>query len=295
MSLDNKQRLVLINENSRLGQAAMEGLVKTISDAGETPFVPKGPEHMQELLLEAKRRGYEEIWVGGGDGTIRNAAQALAETDIRLGILPFGTGNTLARELEIPLDPVAAVSFLLNDAAPRRIDVGRFNDQIFINSVSLGLSVAIAEELKNVDKTKLGQLAYFPATAKAITEAESLEMSCVTDDFEFNGRIVQFVAASTGRHAGPFAVTPDSSIDDGLLSTYIVQVKEGIDILSYGVAMMLGSHTMMENVLSTECRRIRVELKHPTSFVLDGDFVTAQKADITIVPGGLTVLGQRLR
>lgn len=295
MNHGTRQRLVLINENSRLGQAAMEGLVKTITEAGETPFVPKSPEHMQELLLEAKKRGYEEIWVGGGDGTIRNAACVLAETDIRLGILPFGTGNTVARELGIPTDPEAAVSFLLNDAAPRRIDLGRFNDQIFINSVSLGLSVTIAEELKNVDKTKLGQLAYFPATAKAITEAESLEMSCVTDDFEFKGRIVQFVAASTGRHAGPFPVTPNASIDDGLLSTYIVQVKEGIDILAYGVAMMLGSHTMMENVLSTECRRIKVELKHPTSFVLDGDFVTAQEADITIVPGGLTVLGQRLR
>jgi len=287
--------LVIVNGQSRLGQAGLSHLEKSLGEAGHTMFVPKNPEQMTEWLERAKAEGYEEIWLGGGDGTIRQAAASLANTGIRLGILPFGTGNTLAQELGIPLDPKAAISFMANQAAPRRIDIGLFNDLYFVNSVSLGLSAAIAEELKTRDKASLGKLAYFPAVLKAVSEAQSLEMRVVTEDFEFDGRIVQFVAASTGRHAGSFFVTPDASIDDGLLSAYIVQMKEGVEVLSYGAALATGTHTLMENVLSTECRRISLELHHPTQFVLDGDIFSAQKAEISIVPGALTVLAARLR
>ncbi len=287
--------LVIVNGQSRLGQSGLALLEKSLADAGHTMFVPKDPDQMAEWIERAKAESYEEIWLGGGDGTIRQAAASLANTGIRLGILPFGTGNTLAQELGIPTEPKSAISFLTSQAAPRRIDIGLFNDLYFVNSVSLGLSTAIAEELKNRDKASLGKLAYLPAVLKAISEAQSLEMKVVTEDFEFDGRIVQFVAASTGRHAGSFFVTPDASIDDGLLSAYIVQVKEGVDVLSYGAALATGTHTLMENVLSTECRRISLELHHPTQFVLDGDMFLAQTAEISIVPGALTVLAARLR
>lgn len=288
-------RLVIVNGQSRLGQTSLTQIEGVLSQAGMTMFVPNDPGQMEEWLKRAVAEGYEEIWLGGGDGTIRGAAPILVNTGVRLGILPFGTGNTLALELGIPADPGAAIKFLLEQAAPRRIDVGIFNEHYFVNSATLGLSVAIAEQLKNTDKASLGKLAYLPAALKAVIEAQPIEMKLVAEDLEFCGKIVQFVAASTGRHAGPFAVTPESSIDDGLLSAYIVQVKEGVDILAYGAALATGTHTLMENVQSTECRRISLELNHPTSFVLDGDFVTAQAAEISIVPGGLTVLGARLR
>lgn len=287
--------LVIVNGQSRLGQAGLANLEKSLAEAGHTMYVPKSPEQMAEWIEKAKAEGYEEIWLGGGDGTVRQAAASFVNTGIRLGILPFGTGNTLATELGIPMDPKSAIAFLSAQAAPRRIDVGLFNDLYFVNSVSLGLSTAIAEELKNRDKASLGKLAYLPAVLKAVSEAQALEMRVVTEDFEFDGRIVQFVAASTGRHAGSFFVTPDASIDDGLLSAYIVQMKEGVEVLSYGAALATGTHTLMENVLSTECRRISLELHHPTQFVLDGDIFSAQKAEISIVPGALTVLAARLR
>lgn len=289
------QRLVIVNGQSRLGRISLSQIGSALSQAGLTMFVPNDLDQMVEWLQRAVSEGCEEIWLGGGDGTVRGAARVLVNSGVRLGILPFGTGNTLALELGMPVDPANAIKFLLEQAAPRRIDVGLFNEHYFVNSASLGLSVAIAEELRNTDKATLGKLAYVPAALKAVTEAQPIDMRLVTEDIEFNGRIVQFVAASTGRHAGPFAVTPESSIDDGLLSAYIVQMKEGVDILAYGAALATGTHTLMESVQSTECRRISLELSQPTAFVLDGDFVTAQRAEITIIPGGLTVLGARLR
>ncbi|MFZ8477895.1 diacylglycerol/lipid kinase family protein, partial [Staphylococcus aureus] len=74
----------------------------------------------------------DELWVGGGDGTLRTAARHLAGTGKVFGVLPFGTMNLLARDLGVPLAPDQAIQALA--AAPiDRIDIGRINGVPFLN------------------------------------------------------------------------------------------------------------------------------------------------------------------
>jgi diacylglycerol kinase family enzyme len=94
-------------------------------------------------LDEALDAGVRYVYAVGGDGTVLAVAQALLDRDAVLGIVPMGTANLLARDLEIPLDPMLAVDALL-EARPRRIDVGRVNGEIFLCASMLGMATTLA-------------------------------------------------------------------------------------------------------------------------------------------------------
>ncbi len=92
----------------------------------------------------ARDAGAKIIAAAGGDGTINAVAQAVVNTDTRLGVLPFGTRNHFASDAGIPLDMEQAVHLLTTNQV-RRIDTGKVNDQIFINNASVGLYPKLVE------------------------------------------------------------------------------------------------------------------------------------------------------
>jgi diacylglycerol kinase family enzyme len=95
------------------------------------------------LLRREVEAGAHTVIIGGGDGTLSECASHLIHTNVAMGVLPLGTGNTFARSIGIPLDLNAAARTIATGNV-QRIDVGQVNDQIFLNSVSLGLSAEIA-------------------------------------------------------------------------------------------------------------------------------------------------------
>lgn len=101
------------------------------------------PADWRRRLDDALDAGARRVYVLGGDGTVLAVAKALLDRDAVLGIVPMGTANLLARDLEIPLDPMLAVDALL-EAQPRRIDVGRVNGELFLCASMLGMGTTLA-------------------------------------------------------------------------------------------------------------------------------------------------------
>ena len=129
--------------------------------AGGVRLLDERPPEVERLgaWIVEHRREVDLVIIGGGDGTLNAAADALIETGLPLGILPLGTANDLARTLGIPADLVAAGQVI---AAGRthRIDLGRVNGKHFFNVASLGLSVQVARELDADLKRRWGVLGY---------------------------------------------------------------------------------------------------------------------------------------
>jgi len=120
-----------------------------IRAAVESAFAERGhriavvfaePADVEGAIQEAVASGVDAIVVGGGDGTVRTAARHLIEQDITLGILPLGTLNRLARDLEIPLRVEDAARFLAA-ASPNKIDVAKVNGSIFLCNSLMGASL----------------------------------------------------------------------------------------------------------------------------------------------------------
>ncbi|MFN4277230.1 MAG: diacylglycerol/lipid kinase family protein [Ferrovibrio sp.] len=124
------------------------------------------PKLLPQALVQAAENS-DEIWVGGGDGTLRSAAELMQRRDGVLGVLPLGTMNLLARDLNIPLEVDAAVCALAQ-ADIVAIDVGRVNRGIFLNKSALGL---YPEMIVDRERRRLFGLAKWPAMMKSAWRA----------------------------------------------------------------------------------------------------------------------------
>lgn len=104
----------------------------------ETDLRFPNPEELPHLLKEARESEADGIIVGGGDGTLRTAANALAGSKVPLGVLPLGTLNHFAKDLRLPLKLQEAIGVIAKGHT-QRIDVAAVNDEVFINNSSIGI------------------------------------------------------------------------------------------------------------------------------------------------------------
>ena len=124
---------------------APDSLPHLLRDAGlEAEFIPQEAGTLPERIAQACLLKPHILVVAGGDGTVACAAQCIARTDIVLGILPFGTANVLARDLDIPIGNIAAAVAVLRDGGVREIDAAEVNGQLFLCGSMLGLPARLA-------------------------------------------------------------------------------------------------------------------------------------------------------
>lgn len=120
-------------------------LPRLLRDAGlDAAFIQPETGILPERIARACALGPDMLVVAGGDGTVACAAQRIAGTDIVLGILPFGTANVLARDLDIPVGDIAAAVAVLRDGTVREIDAAEVNGHLFLCGSMLGLPARLA-------------------------------------------------------------------------------------------------------------------------------------------------------
>lgn len=241
-------------------------------------------------LKAALKSGAKEVWIGGGDGTVRQAAGILQGKDVILGILPLGTGNNLANELGIPAEPKGMVSFLASEAEEKSIDVGMFGDEAFVNVATVGMTSRIAFLLQKMNKEKVGRLVYIPAAYLSFVFSRRLYLRIESDNFNFEGKVVQAVIASSKLHAGPFKVIPNAELTDGHLAVYVVKAKTRWEAMRYGWMLVRGRHAELPYVITGKMNSGHIHLKRSKMFVLDGDLTPCSGTEIKVLPHALRVL-----
>ncbi len=295
MANTKKRFAVILNAKARQGKQLAATVENELGELAEFIVLATKPNDQKVAIERAKKEGIENVWIGGGDGSVRAAAGHLVDTDILLSILPLGTGNSLARELEIPMKLEDAIKFHLEDAVERKIDVGVFGDDVFVNVATLGLTTNIMEEVRKSNKGLFGRLVYLPAVSRACAETRSFKIKVETDAGNFEGRALQFVAASTRLHGGPFPVSEKASIDDGKLSIYVLTNKRENSLWRYGVALLLRRQTQLPEVWNVEAKQAKVTLIAAKLFVVDGDPSRASVANIGIKKQALLVSAAKVQ
>ena len=161
MSRPIRTAALIVNAKSRKGQhlfkracAAMEGLPFPV-DAHPVD----DPDKLEDTVREALAKKPDLVILAGGDGTISGLVDLLVGKDVVLGVLPFGTANSFARSLGIPLDVAGAVEVLAT-GKPRRIDLGMIDRDYFANCAAMGISPQIAETVPHNLKKVLGRVGY---------------------------------------------------------------------------------------------------------------------------------------
>ncbi|PZW78336.1 lipid kinase YegS [Pseudomonas sp. 2848] len=180
----------------------------------------------QRLVEEALAAGYAHVVAGGGDGTLRDVAEAmgLAATQASLALLPLGTANDFAKAAGVPLEPQAALDLLEVPARP--IDLGRVGDQLFLNMATGGFGTQVTANTSEDLKKVLGGAAYLFTGLSRFSELQAASVELQGPGFEWQGELLALGIGNGRQAGGGHVLCPEASVDDGLLDVGILPAPQ---------------------------------------------------------------------
>ena len=299
---------------SRQRQRDLESALAILENGGiEAELFPTDSrEHAGDEARRAIASGCDTIFACGGDGTIHNIIQVLANTPVALGILPMGTANALAHDLDLPRRVPEAAKAALRGST-RRVALGRIRcaglngaplERYFVVAAGIGVDAHLFYKLHTGAKQRLGMIAYYakawhlwfsyPMTQFAISYAES-ESSEVKE-----ARATELLAVRIRNFGGVIQeLAPGASLDrqdmrlvfarTGSRLTYLAYVTRGMLRQLWaipGVELAHASNARCDYLPASSAapRRIYVEA--------DGELIGSLPAELTTVPDTLTLLGR---
>ncbi|CAG9621331.1 diacylglycerol kinase [Sutcliffiella rhizosphaerae] len=227
-----------------------------------------------EAARVAVERKYDLVIAAGGDGTINEVVNGLGEQDYRpvLGIIPVGTTNDFARALGLPRDDILACVDVITEGVPMPVDIGRANDQYFVNIAGGGKITELSYEVPSKLKTVLGQLAYY---LKGIEMLPSIRPTNVTIEYDgkvFEGEIMLFLVSLTNSVGGFEKLAPDSCLNDGMFDMIILKKANIADFIRIATMALRGEHIKDPSVIYTKANRVKVHTNEKMQLNLDGEY-----------------------
>jgi len=291
--------LIIFNPNAAYGRS-----VKKLADI-EARFAGSGinaafmptthPGHATELVVNTELSGFDGLVAAGGDGTVFEVLNGLythpRSARIPLGLLPIGTGNAFARELELQPGAWSDAIDILERGNTRQVDVAfvksRDKSFYFMNIVSMGFSVDAS--LTALKLKLLGKSAYTLATLWQVLKLKSYPLK-----MEIDGKVVKsdnvFITISNSRYTGThFLIAPEAQIDDGLLDVTILRNLKRSRLLRLFPTIYSGRHVEYEEVSTHKATCINI--CSPDAMLLgpDGEFCGHSPAEIRCLPRDLTI------
>jgi lipid kinase YegS len=182
----------------------------------------------QRLVREALAAGHSRIVAGGGDGTLRDIAEAIGRADQQasLTVLPLGTANDFARAAGIPLEVADALDLL--DETPAAVDLGEVGGKLFLNMATGGFGSQVtantSEELKKV----LGGAAYLFTGLTRFSELHAAHGELTGPDFHWRGDLLALGIGNGRQAGGGHVLCPTAVADDGLLDVSILPAPQEV-------------------------------------------------------------------
>ena len=234
---------------------------------------------------------FDLVVAAGGDGTVSAVIDGLIGTSIPLGIIPAGTGNLIAHELNIPLEIEDAVALIAGAHKSRKIDAMRIGKRVYVLNASLGISASVAGGTTRKNKSRFGRIAYFWTVILKIVTLRSRYLVVAVDGKALKYRAVEVAIFNCGILANVlYPKGPDIRIDDGHLDVWIASAKTLQDYPWYLLQMIIRRPAKnLSHFISSE-KSVSIRSSVPLPVQADGDIIGTTPIEVEVLSGALTVL-----
>jgi diacylglycerol kinase (ATP) len=238
-------------------------------------------------------RAVDALVVAGGDGMVHLGANVCAGTEVPLGIIAAGTGNDIARELGLPVrDAVKSVERILAGGT-RRVDAARHTTPTgetrwFVGVLAAGFD-AVVNERANQWRWPKGAMRYNLAILRELPVFHAIPYVLELDGRRLETQAMLVAVGNGPAYGGGMRVTPDASMDDGLLDVLVLSRISTAEFLRVFPTVFKGTHTSHPAVEVHRARKVRLEALGIVSYA-DGERFAPLPMTVEAVPAALTVL-----
>ncbi|GAE95466.1 transcription regulator [Gracilibacillus boraciitolerans JCM 21714] len=240
-----KHAMIIINPSSgteksiQFKQDVYDILIE--KDYSVTINETKKENDAKNFAIQASKDAFDLITIMGGDGTVNEVINGIAEQEHRpkLHIIPLGTVNNFAKAVEIPLKTQQAID-VIKDPTEKLVDIGKINNHYFMNLVNIGAIAEATYQVTAEQKSKLGSLAYFIEGLKKFNEKDIFSVKIKLNETTQELDAMLVLIALTDTFGGFKNAVSEADINDGYLHVFVFQEMSTLEILSIITSLVNG-------------------------------------------------------
>lgn len=244
--------------------------------------------HAREIALEEALKGTDTVVAVGGDGTVNEVASALVGSQTALGIIPFGSGNGLARHLMIPMAKKRALEVVIRGLR-ESVDYGTINQKPFFCTCGCGFDAFVSQKFS--EKGKRGPLSYVEEALKEMLQYEPQTYKISVDGTESIHEAFVIACGNAAQYGNNAFITPHAAISDGLLDVTILSPFQMKDIPELSLQLFTKTLDQNPRIETLRCKSLTIHREKEGVVHYDGDPAIMEKdLSVEIHPKALNVL-----
>ena len=249
-------------------------------------FIQTGKNDRASIRHHIERFVPDTVVAVGGDGTVKMVAEIIKETPMRLGIIPAGSANGLAKELGIPVLVDAAIDVIVNGRC-EKIDAIRINEEeLSFHLSDAGMNALLVKYFE--ESKQRGLWGYGRSLLKMLWYKRRMRVTITTDDGSYKRKAYMVVLANAEKYGTGAVINPDGNVSDGKFEVVVVKTLHLLTIIKSVLARKRFDPKRIE-VFRTKQVVLRFQQKAP--FQIDGEFRGKTAfLEARILPGVVNVL-----
>ncbi len=248
-------------------------------------FLLDGKNDAQELQQTLEKVKPHKVVAVGGDGTVSLAAKNVLDSNMQLGIIPAGSANGMAKELDIPINITDALNVVIDNNV-KQADAILVNKQLCLHLSDIGLNARLIKYFE--EGNKRGKLGYAKVALKVLWKKQNIRVIIQTKDTEIKRDAFMIVLANASKYGTGAVINPHGNLYDGLFEVVIIRRLAISEIFKMWFRPQIFDPKKIEIIQATS---VNIETQHAVHFQVDGEYLGKVKhVTAKILPGKLNIL-----
>ena len=236
-----------------------------------------------------KTQSADTVVAVGGDGTINEVINGLVGSNIKLGVIPYGTANVFGLSFGLPTEVATATERIINGKI-KAIDVGSVNNHYFVCMAGVGFDAYIIKKAEQSLKKTIGALSYVFTAVWEYLRYRFHPILFKVDNHQKTYKGYFLVISNTKYYGGKYVISNDAEVDDGKLDICLIKHHGLLNILICGVQMALGKLNLNHQVEIIQCSSIRIRGFGRHRIHCDAEYVGHTPAEIKVHHKALSII-----